>query len=119
MYDCAHGAGLAVVMPAWMDYVMKHDVMRFAQMAQRVFGVPMNYGNPEDTAKKGIEAFRSFLKSIGMPLNFEELGAKKEDIPQLVEKFGLGEDGRTGGFVELSSKDVENILTIAADYKSE
>lgn len=119
LYDCAHGAGLAVVMPAWMDYVMKHDVMRFAQMAQRVFGVPMNYGNPEDTAKKGIEAFRSFLKSIGMPLNFEELGAKKEDIPQLVEKFGLGEDGRTGGFVELSSKDVENILTIAADYKSE
>lgn len=50
-------------------------------------------------------------------MNFEELGAKREDIPLAVEKFGLGENGRTGGFVKLSSKDVEAILTIAADYK--
>jgi len=114
LYDCAHGAGLAVIMPSWMEFVMNHNVMRFAQMANRVFGVPMNYENPEDTAKKGIKAFRIFLKSIGMPINFEELGAKEEDIPVLVDKFGLGEDGRTGGFVNLSSKDVAEIYKIAA-----
>lgn len=52
-----------------------------------------------------------------MPVNFEEIGAKAEDIPTLVEKFGLGEDGRTGGFVSLSSKDVEAIYNIANNYK--
>lgn len=113
LYDCAHGAGLAVIMPSWMEFVMSHNVMRFAQMASRVFGVPMNFENPEDTAKKGIKAFRTFLKSIGMPINFSELGAKEEDIPYLVEKFGLGKDGRTGGFVSLSSEDVASIYKIA------
>lgn len=38
-YDCAHGAGLAVVMPAWMEYVMPHDSMRFARFAVEVFGL--------------------------------------------------------------------------------
>lgn len=113
LYDCAHGAGLAVVMPAWMDFVCSHNVMRFAQMAVRVFGCEMNFENPLETAHKGISAFRKFLRSIGMPINFEELGAKEEDIPLLVEKFGLG-DGKTGGFVQLSSDDVAEILRIAA-----
>lgn len=114
LYDCAHGAGLAVIMPSWMEFVMSHNVMRFAQMAERVFGVPMNFENPEETAKKGIAAFRRFLHDIGMPINFAELGAKEEDIPTLVEKFGLGEDGKTWGFVRLSSEDIAKIYTIAA-----
>ncbi len=114
LYDCAHGAGLAVVMPAWMEFVMSHDVMRFAQMAVRVFGCEMNFQNPAETAKEGIRVFRRFLRSIGMPINFEQLHAKAEDIPLLVEKFGVG-DGRTGGFVALSAEDVTEILTIAAN----
>lgn len=114
LYDCAHGAGLAVIMPAWMEFVYKHNVMRFCQMATRVFGCRMDFENPESTALAGIKAFRSFLHSIGMPINFDELGAKREDIPALVEKFGLG-DSRTGGFVHLSSEDVAKIYNIAAD----
>ena len=114
LYDCAHGAGLAVIMPAWMEFVYKHNVMRFCQMATRVFGCRMDFENPESTALAGIKAFRSFLHSIGMPINFDELGAKREDIPALVEKFGLG-DGKTGGFVHLSSEDVAKIYNIAAD----
>jgi hypothetical protein len=51
-----------------------------------------------------------------MPVNFTELGAKVEDIPVLVEKFGLG-DGQTGGFVKLSSTDVAEIYKIAANAK--
>lgn len=113
LYDCAHGAGLAVIMPSWMEFVYKHNVMRFAQMAVRVWGCEMNFENPEETALKGIAAFRKFLHEIGMPINFAELGAKEEDIPVLVEKFGLG-DGKTGGFVALSSEDVAEIYRIAA-----
>ena len=113
LYDCAHGAGLAVIMPAWMEFVYKHNVMRFCQMATRVFGCQMNFEDPESTALEGIKAFRTFLHSIGMPINFAQLGAKEEDIPKLVEKFGIG-DGKTGGFVALSADDVAQIYRIAA-----
>lgn len=113
LYDVAHGAGLAVIMPAWMEFVMSHNVMRFAQMATRIFGIPMDFENPEATAKEGIRAFRRFLHEIGMPINFAELGAKEEDIPVLVDKFGVG-DGKTGGFVALSAEDVASIYRIAA-----
>lgn len=117
MYDVAHGAGLAVIMPSWMEFVMSHNVMRFAQMAVRVFGCQMNFENPEVTAKEGIRAFRSFLHSIGLPVNFAELGAREEDIPELVKNLGLG-DGKTGGFVNLSSDDVAEIYRIAVNAKA-
>lgn len=113
LYDCAHGAGLAVIMPAWMEFVCSHNVMRFAQMAVRVWGCEMNFANPDETARKGIYAFRKFLHEIGLPINFAELGARTEDIPVLVEKFGLG-DGKTGGFVSLTSDDIAEIYRIAA-----
>ncbi len=113
LYDCAHGAGLAVIMPAWMEFVHKHDVMRFAEAAVRVWGCQMDFADPEKTALEGIKRFRTFLHDIGMPINFAELGAREEDIPTLVEKLGLG-DGRTGGFVKLSSEDVAEIYHIAA-----
>lgn len=116
LYDVAHGAGLAVMMPAWMEYVYHHDVMRFAQMAVRIWGIPMNFENPEDTAVKGIKAFREFLSKIGMPINFEQLGAKEEDIPVLVEKLGIGE-GTRAGFVTLDKNDVTNIYKLAAAAK--
>lgn len=116
LYDCAHGAGLAVVMPSWMEYVMNHNVMRFAQMAVRVWGCEMNFENPEATAKEGINEFRKFLVSIGMPINFAELGAKEEDIPKLVDTLGVG-DGVRGGFMELNAQDVTNIYKIAVDAK--
>ncbi len=111
LYDCAHGAGLAVTMPAVFKYVMKHDVMRFAKVAVRVWGCQMDFDHPEVTALEGIEAFRSFLISIGMPKNFEELGAKEEDIPKLVEVLcrGDGRDGNIYGFVKLNEEDCANI----------
>ena len=111
LYDCAHGAGLAVTMPAVFKYVMNHDVMRFARVATRVWGCQMDFDHPEVTALEGIEAFRSFLISIGMPKNFEELGAKEEDIPKLVEVLchGNGRGGSICGFVELTEEDCTKI----------
>ena len=100
-------------MPAWMEYVADTDVMRFAQMATRVFGVEMDFENPKNTALKGIRAFRAFLHDIGMPINFAELGAKEEDIPLLIEKLGIG-DGVRHGFKQLNRNDVEAIYKLAA-----
>lgn len=114
LYDCAHGAGLAVVFPAWMEYTMKHDVMRFAQLANRVWGCSMDFGNPEITAKAGIQAFRNFLKSIGMPQTLGELGGKEEDIPYLAHtaSYGNGNDGTLGSFVVLKEEDIANIYRL-------
>jgi hypothetical protein len=112
LYDVAHGAGLAVIFPAWMKFVYKHDVMRFAQIAVRLWGCQMDFQNPEKTALEGISRYEEFLKSIGMPVSFKEIGAKEEDIPLLVEKFGIGE-GKTGGFVQLDKKAVESIYRLA------
>ena len=114
LYDVAHGAGLAVMFPAWMKFTMKHDVMRFAQLAVRVFGCQMDFQNPERTASEGIERFESFLRSIGMPLRFKELGAKREDIPTLIEMLKMDKRG-VGNFVKLSAEDVEGIYMLAAD----
>ena len=114
LYDCAHGAGLAVVFPAWMEYTMNHDVMRFAQVANRVWGCAMDFRHPEVTAKAGIQAFRNFLRSIGMPQTLTELGGKEEDIPYLAKTaaFGNGNNGTLGSFVVLQEQDMENIYRL-------
>ena len=114
MYDCAHGAGLAVVFPAWMTYTMNHDVMRFAQLATRVWGCSMDFAHPEITAKAGIDALKAFLKSIGMPLTFAEVGGKVEDIETMAHTacYGIGNGGTLGGFVVLNEEDVANIYRL-------
>ena len=115
LYDVAHGAGLAVVMPAVFTYTMKHDVMRFAKIAVRVWNCEMDFENPENTAKAGIEALRSFLISIGMPKNFEELGAKEEDIPAMAHTCCYGDgsgSGKVVGFTELNENDVQSIYRL-------
>ena len=112
LYDVAHGAGLAVMFPAWMKYVMNHDVMRFAQFAVRVWDCEMDFQNPEKTAIKGIERYEQFMTSIGMPIRFSQLGAKAEDIPTLVETMGLGKN-TLGSFVKLTEEDVRKIYELA------
>lgn len=114
LYDCAHGAGLAVTMPAVFTYVMQHDVMRFAQVAARVWGCQMDFAHPEATAKAGIEALRRFLASIGMPGSLAELGAREADIPKLVDVLchGNGRQGSISGFVTLNEDDCAAIYRL-------
>ena len=115
LYDCAHGAGLAVVMPAVFTYTMAHDVTRFAKIAVRVWGCPMDFECPERTARAGIEALRRFLISIGMPRNFAELGARAEDIERLAHTACHGSehaDGMLHGFTDLTQQDVEAIYRL-------
>ena len=110
LYDCAHGAGLAVVMPAWMTYVCDADAARFARFARNVFGVGFGAADG-DAARAGIAAFRSWLKSLGMPLTFAELGAREEDIPLLVKTLNL--NGNTlGAFRPIGEDDVAAIYRL-------
>ena len=103
LYDCAHGAGLAVTMPSVFRYEMEHDRARFEQAAKRIWGV--------ETAEEGIEALRNFLISIGMPQTLGDLGGSEEDIPVLVKNlcYGDGRDGSISGFVTLNEEDCTKI----------
>ena len=114
LYDCAHGAGLAVTMPAVFRYVYKHDVTRFAKVAVRVWGCEMDYENPERTALEGIDALENFLYRIGMPGNLEDLGGDADDIPKLVNTLcrTSGRNGSISGFVTLNEEDCTNIYKL-------
>ena len=110
LYDVAHGAGLAVVMPHWMKYTIDHDPKRFQQMAVRIFGVKQT-ANPKADGLRGIKKFQEFLASIGMPLTFKDLGAKKKDIDHLVKMLGINGKERDG-FMKLTEEDCKNIYTL-------
>ena len=76
----AHGAGLAVLFPAWARYVYKYNIPRFAQFARRVWDVTEE--NDEKAALLGILEMEKFFESIKMPLKLREF-----DIPKCAERL--------------------------------
>lgn len=116
LYDVAHGAGLAVVFPAWLrlQATKPEHVMRIAQFANRVYNVSMNFEKPLETALRGIEAHESFLREIGMPTTLKELGARSEDIELLAKKTkrNPGTD-TTGRAWPVTGAEIAAILRIA------
>ena len=112
-YQIAHGAGLAIMFPAWMRYVADHDVDLFARLAVRVWGLPLDEANPKTTALAGIEKFAQFWQSLGMPANLTEIGAKVEDIPKLIATLGVSDTKAVGRFVPIYAKDAEAIYRSA------
>ena len=113
LYDVAHGAGLAVVIPAFMRFQYMHDVMRFAQLATRVFGVDMDFSDPRSTALEGIDRLEAFFRSLGLPTTFDELGAREEDIPLLAAKCNLNNGDLLGFFHPISRAQIEDVLRLA------
>ena len=111
LYDCAHGAGLAVVMPAWMTYVMPTNPARFARFAVEVFGCELDPMDVERTAKEGIARLKSFFKLLGMPTTLRELGVKTEDIPAMV--LHRAEKGFPfGGMMDIGPAEMADILLL-------
>ncbi len=109
-YDCAHGASLAVVFPAWMKTVYRHDVARFVQFATRVWGVTAEGKSDGQIALEGINAMQAFFISLGMPSTLAGVGGKPEDIPALAASVV---NGKTGHFVELLPPQIEEVLRAA------
>lgn len=73
-HDITHGAGLAVVNPAWMRFAASHRPEKFVQFAERIFGLDAKNSSDLDCALEGIDRFEAFLKSIGCPTRLSELG---------------------------------------------
>lgn len=113
-FDVTHGAGLAVIFPAWMKYVSRHDPARFAKFAMRVFDVEYDVDNPESTVREGIGRLLRFFESIGMPTSLRELGIVDQgDLDEMAHKAAVHGGGSVGKFVVLKEDDIRNILQIA------
>jgi len=113
IYDVAHGAGLAVMFPAWMKYVYMQDVQRFAQFAVRVWNVDNSFWSAERTALEGIKKLQNFLKSIEMPSNLTELGINDDRLEEMANKCTNSDTTTVGNFMKLSKTDVYNVLNLA------
>lgn len=111
IYDIAHGAGLSIIFPAWMKYVYKHDIARFAQYANRVFDIEINPMDLEETALKGIKAVEDFYKSIGMPIRLSDVGIDDTKFAEMAKKAVMF--GTLGSFVNLDKADIEKIYILA------
>lgn len=112
VYGVTHGAGLAVMFPAWMTYAKDGNPGKLAQFARRVFDVV----EPDDSkaAALGIEALKSFLTSIGMPVSMKELGIEKPDVKLLAEKVTENKGEVFGNYIKIDRRVAEDIYRIAA-----
>ena len=113
IYDVAHGAGLAVIFPAWMKYVYQHDIKRFAQFAVRIWNVDYAFWSPEQTALEGIRRHEAFFKSIGLATRMSEMEIKADRIEEMAEKCTDKDRHNVGNFVKLKKKDIVKILQLA------
>lgn len=108
-YDITHGVGLAILTPAWMEYVLSDKtVLRFARFAREVFGVKET--DNAKAAELGIEKVREFNRSLGMPSTLTEVGILQDKFDEMV-----AEAVRTSGislraYVKLEISDVKKIL---------
>lgn len=110
LYDSIHGETLSIIFPAWMEYVKDVNPKRFIRLGQKVFDLGEDIA-PEDT----IEAFRTFLRDINMPIYLEDLKIGEDDIELMADKCTKYND--IGSFKKLNKKDIINIYKIAAKSK--
>lgn len=111
VYDVTHGAGLAVIFPAWLTWMSSHNPHKVAQFAERVFGVaPLE--TPEATALRGVALLKDFFRSIGLPVTFHELGVDNPDIDLLVRKLVEDKGQTLGNYVRLTPEDCREIYML-------
>lgn len=112
-WDIAHGAGLSIIMPAWMKYVYRHDVNLFAKFAVNVFNIPYDFDFPERTALKGIQMFEEFCHyTLKLPVRLSELNAicntgeiNDEVLKKLAANIYYNDEHTLGNFVRLTEED--------------
>ena len=90
LFNVPHGAGLSVVVPAWMKWYLDRNPTQFERFAKNVFGV--------ESGEQGIAALVGWFDKIGTPTRLPQLGIKETDLPAIVENaqrnvrvFGIAE----------------------------
>lgn len=116
IYDIAHGAGLAILTPAWMQYVYKTNINMFVQFAVNVMGVEGSYRAPEAIVAEGISRLREFYKKMGLPATLTEIGIEESKFELMAKKAtgeAYGKEHSIGGLKKLNWQDVQEIYKLA------
>ena len=113
-YDVSHGAGLAVIFPAWIKYVYSRNPDRFAQLAERVFDVEYDFNDPDWTIMQGVKRMMAFFKTLNMPTSLRDLGVnEKSELDDMARRCAQHNGGTVGHFAVLSEADIRNVLELA------
>jgi len=108
-YDSiAHGAGLAVLFPAWARYIYKHNIPRFAQFARRVWDCTQD--DDQAAALSGIEKMAEFFKSIGMPSSLADFGLDESCIDRLAELCTFGRQRTVKSYIDMDFEIIKQIF---------
>lgn len=110
-YDITHGAGLALLTPYWMEYVLSENTVdKFVEYGVNVWGLDSTK-QPMEIAKEAIDKTRAFFISIGMPSHLKEMNIDETHFDIMAEKAAAG--GLKYGFVPLTKEDVKKIFQMA------
>jgi len=116
-YDFPHGEGLAVMMPAYLKYMVAHgtdrEVRRVADFGARVFGAGAGAEGVNAVAIEGIERFTEWLRSLGLPTTLAELGVPADEMDVAAERCVENLGGKINGFMELDADAIREIYTLA------
>ena len=112
IYGVTHGAGLSVIFPAWMTWMVEHNVGKIAQYAVRVWGVPESE-DKKAVALEGIGKLKAFFNSLGLPVTFKELGVENPDIDRLADSLHRNKGELVGNYVKLTKQDSKEIYHLA------
>ncbi len=112
IYGVTHGAGLSVIFPAWMTWMVEHNVGKIAQYAVRVWGVPESE-DKKTVALEGIGKLKAFFSSLGLPVTFKELGVENPDIDRLADSLHRNKGELVGNYVKLTKQDSKEIYHLA------
>lgn len=114
IYGVTHGAGLSVIFPAWMTWMVEHNVGKIAQYAVRVWGVPESE-DKKAVALEGIGKLKAFFSSLALPVTFEELGIEDPDIDRLADSLHRNKGELVGNYVKLTKQDSKEIYRLACE----
>lgn len=112
IYGVTHGAGLTVIVPAWMTFMAEHNPRKIAQFANRVFGVPESE-DLEEMALAGISRLKHFFRYLDLPVNFKKLGIENPNIDLLVENLHRNKGELVGNYVKLTREYSREIYQLA------
>jgi alcohol dehydrogenase YqhD (iron-dependent ADH family) len=119
LFDLAHGAGLAIIFPAWLRYIVRETISnrevpsRLARFAAKVWGVDGAFYDFEQAALEGILRMEDFFRSIGMPIKFTDAEIDLMRIPEMAKR--AVQFGPIGNYRKIDEKDAEAIYRLAAE----
>ena len=103
-----HGAGLAVLFPAWAKYVRKYNVSRFARFARNVWDVMEE--DDENASILGIEKMREYFIFLGIESKLREFNIPKESIEKLVKLCTFNFTRTIKSYIPLDKKELTEIF---------